>query len=61
MGVFGWLKNALEQHEQSDCETTPEAKRFVNDYDKQVETAKRSLQEHQEKERKERSASEDDR
>jgi len=61
MGVFGWLKNALEEHEGSDCETTPEAKSFINNYGKQVKTAKRSLQERQEKERKERSASEDDR
>lgn len=56
MGAFSWLKEALEQHRQDGCETTPEAENFVNDYGNQVEDEKRALQERQEQEREERSS-----
>lgn len=56
MSAFSWLQKALEQHQQGDCKVTSEAEDFVNDYSKQVETAKRLLQERQEQERKERSS-----
>lgn len=56
MGVFGWLQEALEQHQQGGCETTPPAEKFVQEYDDQVETSKRSLQERQEQERQERTS-----
>lgn len=60
MGAFDWLRQALEQQQDEGCEATPEAQKFVNDYGNQVETAKRSLQEQQERARQERSASESD-
>jgi hypothetical protein len=61
MGVFDWLKQVLEQQQDESCETTPEAKKFITDYDNQVETAKQSLRERQTKDREERSASKGDR
>lgn len=54
MAAFGWLKKAVEQHQQDGCETSSEAENFVNDYSRQVEASKRSLKERQERERKER-------
>ncbi len=59
MAAFGWLKQALEQHQQDGCETSSEAEKFVDDYSRQVEDSKRSLKERQEKERKERSSGSD--
>lgn len=56
MGVFSWLQEALEQQQQDGCETTPAAEKFVQEYDDQVETSKRSLQERQEQERQERTS-----
>lgn len=56
MGVFSQLQEALEQHQQGGCKTTLEAEKFVNDYGDQVEASKRSLQERQEQERKERTS-----
>lgn len=59
MAAFGWLKKAVEQHQQDGCETSSEAENFVNDYGRQVEVSKRSLKERQERERKERSSESD--
>lgn len=61
MGAFSWLQNALEEHRQNGCETTPEAKSFVDEYSKQVEAEKHSMRERQEKERSSRSAAKSDR
>jgi hypothetical protein len=59
MSIFGWLQQSLEQHQQSGCETTPEAEKFVNKYSEQVEAAKQALKERQEQERQERSSKSD--
>jgi hypothetical protein len=56
MGVFSWLQEALEQHQQVGCEVTPEAEKFVAEYSDLVESSKRSLQARQEQERKERTS-----
>jgi hypothetical protein len=56
MGAFSWLKKALEQHQESGCETTPEAESFVDEYSKQIEAAKRSLRERQKREQEEQSS-----
>ncbi|MGG6270823.1 hypothetical protein ACQ4M3_40570 [Leptolyngbya sp. AN03gr2] len=61
MGAFSWLQNALEEHRQNSCETTPETKHFVDEYSKQVEAEKQSLRERQEKEREDRSEAKKDR
>jgi hypothetical protein len=59
MSIFSWLQQSLEQNQQSGCETTPEAEKFVNRYSEQVEAEKQSLRERQAQERQERSSKRD--